>query len=76
MSCPEEIADDVIPDGTTYHTYLESKPVFFGHYWLKGKPTIENKQAICLDYSVAKNGQLVACRLSEQGMELVSQHVV
>jgi hypothetical protein len=34
--------------------------VFFGHYWLKGNPAIENNKAICLDYSVAKGGLLVA----------------
>ena len=41
-------------------SYLDKKVVFFGHYWLKGKPVIENNKAICLDYSVAKGGLLVA----------------
>lgn len=76
MECPKKIADHEIPEGTIYHSYTEPIPVFFGHYWLKGEPKIENPYAICLDYSVAKNGQLVACRLSENGMELFSQHVV
>ena len=76
MECPKKIADDIIPEGTVYHSYSEPIPVFFGHYWLKGEPKIENPYAICLDYSVAKNGQLVACRLSEAGMELISQHTV
>jgi len=43
--------------------YLENeKPVFFGHYWLKGNPTLYRKNICCLDYSVAKQGYLVAYR--------------
>jgi hypothetical protein len=44
-----------------YH-YNDSKVVFFGHYWLKGEPQITNTNAICLDFSVAKNGFLTAYR--------------
>ena len=36
------------------------KPTFFGHYWLNDEPSIKNPNAICLDYSIAKNGKLVA----------------
>jgi hypothetical protein len=47
---PEEIPDD--------------KPIFFGHYWLKeDEPKLSKSNAICLDYSVAKNGHLVAYSL-------------
>lgn len=67
MACPEEIADRKIQDN--YYAYTNTKPVFFGHYWLKGIPRIENTKAVCLDYSVAKGGVLVACRLSE-GMRM------
>jgi hypothetical protein len=74
MECPKKIADNEIPSGTSYYSYTDPKPVFFGHYWLKGEPKIDNPSAICLDYSVAKGGQLVACRLSDNGMELVGQH--
>lgn len=38
----------------------EEKPVFFGHYWLKGKPLLNKENVCCLDYSVAKEGYLVA----------------
>ena len=38
--------------------------VFFGHYWLKGDPSIYRENVCCLDYSVAKNGKLVAYRLN------------
>lgn len=38
----------------------EEKSVFFGHYWLKGKPLLNKENVCCLDYSVAKEGYLVA----------------
>jgi hypothetical protein len=54
-----ELPDAPIP--SRYH-YNDKTPVFFGHYWLKGKPIIESENALCLDYSVAKKGSLVAYR--------------
>lgn len=45
--------------------YLEShKPVFFGHYWLQGKPIVLRDNVCCLDYSVAKKGHLVGYRFN------------
>ena len=43
-----------------YHT--NDKPVFFGHYWLKGEPSLYKDNICCLDYSVAKEGKLAAYR--------------
>jgi hypothetical protein len=40
------------------------KPVFFGHYWFQGTPEKIASNVACLDYSVAKNGKLVAYRWS------------
>lgn len=40
----------------------KEKPVFFGHYWLRGEPKLMAKNICCLDYSVAKNGKLTAYR--------------
>lgn len=40
----------------------DDKKVFFGHYWLKGEPSIYRDNVCCLDYSVAKQGKLVAYR--------------
>lgn len=37
-------------------------PVFFGHYWLKGNPTLYKNNICCIDYSVAKEGYLTAYR--------------
>jgi hypothetical protein len=47
--------------------YLESKPVFFGHYWLNGSPSITAPNAACLDFSVANSGYLTAYRWSGEG---------
>lgn len=37
-------------------------PVFFGHYWLTGEPALQQSNVVCLDYSVAREGKLVAYR--------------
>lgn len=66
ISCPAAVANHEVAATEHYHSYTDSKPVFFGHYWLSGPPEIENPLAICLDYSVAKDGNLVACRLGEK----------
>ena len=47
---------------------LGDKKVFFGHYWLKGEPSLYKDNICCLDYSVAKNGKLVAYRLNEENL--------
>lgn len=38
----------------------DDKAVFFGHYWLKEKPSLYKSNICCLDYSVAKKGYLAA----------------
>jgi hypothetical protein len=40
----------------------KEKPVFFGHYWLQGIPSLFKGNICCLDYSVAKEGYLAAYR--------------
>ncbi len=40
----------------------DAPPVFFGHYWFTGPPTLQTPNAGCLDCSVAKGGHLVAYR--------------
>lgn len=50
--------------------YYQSKEkfVFFGHYWLKGEPSLYKENICCLDYSVAKGGHLAAYRLDEENI--------
>ncbi|NUN99555.1 MAG: metallophosphoesterase [Saprospiraceae bacterium] len=45
-----------------WHYDESEKPVFFGHYWLSCEPMLFRNNICCLDYSVAKNGPLVAYR--------------
>jgi hypothetical protein len=58
--------EDELPDSKLPRDfrYLESKPVFFGHYWLNDRPRITASNAACLDFSVAKKGYLTAYRWS------------
>lgn len=51
---------ELLPTADFY--VVDNKPVFFGHYWLKGNPILYRNNICCLDYSVAKNGHLVAYR--------------
>lgn len=45
--------------------YAEGRrPCFIGHYWLHGEPEPLAGNVACLDYSVAKEGKLVAYRWS------------
>ncbi|MCX6162155.1 MAG: metallophosphoesterase [Ignavibacteriae bacterium] len=57
--------DDDISDVLDKNYYTETeKPVFFGHYWLEGKPWLFRNNVCCLDYSVAKGGKLAAYRFN------------
>ena len=42
--------------------YDNTKPVFFGHYWMKGTPMVQTPTAACVDYSAADDGPLIAYR--------------
>ena len=53
-----------LPDASFYSE--TDKPVFFGHYWLKGNPSLYKKNICCLDWSVAKGGHLVAYRYDNE----------
>ena len=54
----EPIAGEIVQDSSFYGA--DEKNVFFGHYWLKGNPSLYRDNVCCLDYSVAKGGSLVA----------------
>lgn len=43
--------------------YDNQKPLFIGHYWMQGTPSLQSKTIACLDWSVAKNGPMVGYRL-------------
>jgi len=52
-----------------------NKPTFVGHYWLTGEPEPLSSTVACLDYSVAKNGKLVAYRFSGESTLCVSKFI-
>lgn len=42
--------------------YDNTKPVFFGHYWMSGHPRLQSPTTACVDYSAGRGGPLVAYR--------------
>jgi len=60
---PEQPIEVSALTSTDYYPSNDKK-VFFGHYWLKGEPSLYKENICCLDYSVAKGGKLVAYRLN------------
>lgn len=64
MSVLDDLTIDDIDFETTDLSYYkeDEKPVFFGHYWLKGEPNLYRGNICCLDWSVAKRGYLAAYR--------------
>lgn len=52
-----------------------SKPTFVGHYWLQGHPKALSRRVACLDYSVAKQGRLVAYRWNGEDSILNNQFI-
>lgn len=53
----------------------QGPPVFFGHYWMTGEPRVLADNAVCLDYSVANGGPLVAYRWDGES-RLSADHLV
>lgn len=51
------------------------KPTFVGHYWLTGEPEPLSTTVACLDYSVARNGTLVAYRFSGESTLCTSKFI-
>jgi hypothetical protein len=58
---PDEIVHEQLLKTTRYYEPHE-KPVFFGHYWLKGTPYLYRENICCLDFSVANQGHLTCYR--------------
>jgi hypothetical protein len=59
----ERIPDVPFPAESRPAPYV-GPPVFFGHYWLTGRPRQLAEYAACVDYSVGRGGPLVAYRWS------------
>lgn len=72
---------DMLPDEplSVNHHHLpyyseHEKPVFFGHYWMKGAPHLLKPNVCCLDFSVAKGGYLAAYRFHGEE-KLLAEHL-
>jgi hypothetical protein len=79
FNCPDILRDQPITSDLKLYMYpSDAPPVFFGHYWLEDKwPIIQSDNVICLDYSVAKGGNLVAYRWSgEQKLNKINFEVI
>ena len=70
---PETKIDLTHLTNADFYSSIE-KPVFFGHYWLKGKPLLNKENVCCLDYSVAKKGYLVAYSFNGESI-LETEHL-
>lgn len=60
---PYDLADHPIEHtekSNLVHYADDAPPVFFGHYWLKGKPKPLLHNVACLDYSAVNFGRLTA----------------
>ena len=60
----EKYKNSAVPDEVRrrYFHGEDARPVFFGHYWLKGTPKLLRSNVCCLDYSVAAGGCLACYR--------------
>lgn len=60
----DDFADSPLPEAIKAETYpARERPVFFGHYWLSGRPVLQALNALCLDYSAGTDGPLVTYEL-------------
>lgn len=68
----QQIPDLPLPEPRSAITRV-TKPTVFGHYWMRGAPTVLSPQHACVDFSVARGGPLVAYRWQGES-ELNSAH--
>jgi hypothetical protein len=60
---------------STYYYKPDERPIFFGHYWLKGEPFLYRENVCCMDYSVARHGRLAAYRYDGESALSVDKFV-
>lgn len=64
FDCPPQMLKQQIDSEIKLVVYpKDAPPVFFGHYWMMDHSiAIQSANVVCLDYSIAKEGSLVAYR--------------
>jgi hypothetical protein len=77
-----DVSDDVLellPDtpfpSVEAFRYHDAKPLFFGHYWMRGEPRVIAANKACLDFSIASGGALCGYRFDGES-ELASENLV
>ncbi len=60
-NAPASLPDEPIDEEDRF-AFDSEVPVIFGHYWWSADRGITSDRALCVDYSIAKNGELVAYR--------------
>lgn len=48
------------------HYHAQEKPLFVGHYWRQGEPSLLTPNIACLDYSAVRAGLLVGYRMDNE----------
>ena len=56
---PTSLPDEPVAEADRL-TYVSDVPVVFGHYWWTADRGITSDRALCVDFSIAKHGDLVA----------------
>ncbi len=73
----DQLPDGQLPASLKTAIYpADEKPVFFGHYWMSGEPKLQSKNALCLDYSVGKGGNLVTYTFASGSRKLSSKNLI
>ncbi|HLR17171.1 MAG TPA: metallophosphoesterase [Alcanivoracaceae bacterium] len=67
--------EGVLPKVHQASACMDGPPIFFGHYALTGTPTIAGENIVCVDFSVAYDGPLVAYRYVP-GQPIDNQHFI
>ena len=78
MSVPDpcQLPDEKLPDDVLRSAYSsDAAPVFFGHYWMTGKPLLQANNALCLDYSAGLDGPLVSYKAQRGQSSLSLDHL-
>jgi hypothetical protein len=67
-SCmPASLPDRPLADHERF-AYEADVPVIFGHYWWSAERGITSDRALCVDFSIAKQGELVAYRWNREAV--------
>lgn len=73
----EQLPLDLLPESELIR-YDNSRPLFFGHYWMRGTPALLGQRIACLDYSIGHgrpSGKLCAYRWDGE-VDLMPSHFV